>query len=219
MLFYDRAEDSVPVGPTEVRWSAERGDGVLLGANVLDDDVVHFVLLDLRRQVNVDLNAVLGVLLFDGVQQGVEPLRRAEVTNDPREVHLGQARRLRGVEVVHAVPDVLEDRGERRHTDTSTDEQNGLIVEEVLGRGAEGTVNHDTREHAVNRGVSGGADNLAAGVLLALALPLEVTADSLSKRTREVTDDTDVDRDVVLLGRAACMSARARSERTARLTS
>lgn len=73
------------------------------------DDVVHVVLLDLRSQVNVDLDPVLGVLLLDGLQQRVEPLRRAEVTDDPGEVDLRQARRLRLVEVVHAVPDRLQD--------------------------------------------------------------------------------------------------------------
>ena len=93
MLFYDRAEDSVPVGPTEVRWGAERGDGVLLGTDVLHDDVVHIVLLDLCRKVDVDLNSVLRVLLLDSLQQRVEPLRTAEVTDYPGEVDLHPGQR------------------------------------------------------------------------------------------------------------------------------
>lgn len=131
MLLRDRAEDPVPVRATVVRGRTERGDRVLLSTDVLDlfieqasagrppskrpiagethNDVVHVVLLNLRSQVNVNFNPVLGVLLLDGLQQRVEPLRGAEVTDDPGEVDLRQARRLRLVEVVHAVPDRLQD--------------------------------------------------------------------------------------------------------------
>ena len=131
VLLRDRAEDPVPVRATVVRGRTERGDSVLLSPNVLDlfmeqasarrfaesttttrgthDDVVHVVLLDLRSQVDVNFNPVLGVLLLNGLQQRVEPLRRAEVTDNPGEVDLRQARRLRLVKVVHAVPDRLQD--------------------------------------------------------------------------------------------------------------
>ena len=132
VLVDERAEHAVPVGPSEVRWRPEAGDRVLLCANILHDDIVHVLLADLCRQINIDLNAVLRVLLFDRVQKRVEPLGRPEVADDPRKVHLGEARRLGRVEVVHAVPDRLEDRRERSDTDTCTDEQHRLVVEEVL---------------------------------------------------------------------------------------
>ncbi len=210
VLLRDRAEDAVPVRAAEVRRRAQARDRVLLRADVLHNDVVHVLLLDLRRQVDVDLNPVLRVLLLDGVQERVEPLRRAEVTDDPGEVHLGQARGLRAVEVVHPVPDRLEDRRERRDTDTGTDEENRLVVQEVLGRGAERTIDHHTGENTVDRRVRGGADDLASGlVLLALALLVKVATDRLGEGTSEVTDDTDVDGDVVLLRRAGVMLARA----------
>ena len=99
---------------------------------------------------------------------------------------------------------MLENRRERRHTDTSTNEQDSLVVEEVLGRGAKRTVDHDTRQNAVHGRVRSRADDLAARILLALAFPVEVAADSFGERPREVTDDTNVDGDVVFLGRTTC---------------
>lgn len=56
------------------------------------DDVVHIVLLDLGSEVNVDLNPVLRVLFFDGLEQGAEPLRGTIVTDDPCEVDLRRVR-------------------------------------------------------------------------------------------------------------------------------
>ena len=209
MLVDDRAEHAVPVGATEVRGGPEARDRILLRADVLHDDVVHVLLADLRRQVDVDLDAVLRVLLLDRVQERVEPLGGAEVADDPREVHLGEARRLRRVEVVHPVPDRLEDRRERGDTNTRTDEQHRLVVEEVLRRGAERPVDHDAGQHAVNGRVRCGADDLAAG--LALLLPVEVAADGLGEVPGEVADDADVDGDVVLLRGATFVFRSARS--------
>jgi len=69
------------------------------------DDIVHVILLDFRREIDVDLDSILSILIFNGLQEGVEPLCAAEVTDDPGKVNLGEARRLRVVHVVHAVPD------------------------------------------------------------------------------------------------------------------
>ena len=78
--------------------------------------------------------------------------------------------------------------------------RHGLEVEEVLGRRTERTVDHDTGENAVDRGVRGGADDLAArAVLFALAPLFKVAANSLREGASEVTDDTDVDGNVVFL--------------------
>ena len=88
VLLDDGAEDAVPVGATEVGGRAQGGDGVLLRTDILDDDVVNLVLLDLSGEVDVDLDAVLRVLLLDGVEERVEPLRLREVTDDPGEVDL-----------------------------------------------------------------------------------------------------------------------------------
>ena len=99
-------------------------------------DVERFIILEFLCQVDVDLNAALGILIFNGLQKRVEPFRRAKVTNDPNEIdlhergghrgersvntrrwfsndrdstNLRQTGWLRIVEVVHAVPDGLQD--------------------------------------------------------------------------------------------------------------
>jgi len=128
VLLRNGGEDFVPVGTTEVGGRTERGDGILLSADILNDDIVHVILLDLGSEVDVDLNAVLGVLFFDGVEEGVEPFCYAKVTDDPGEVDLGETSGLGVVEVVHAVPDGLEDGSKWSNTDTSTDQENGLVV-------------------------------------------------------------------------------------------
>jgi len=56
-----------------------------------NNDVVHVILLDLGCKVDVDLNPILSVLLFDGMQEGMEPFRSTEITDDPREVHLNDS--------------------------------------------------------------------------------------------------------------------------------
>ena len=67
MLLDDGAKNAVPVGATEVGGRAQGGDGVLLRTDILDNAVVDLVLLDLAGEVDVDLDAVLRVLLLDGV--------------------------------------------------------------------------------------------------------------------------------------------------------
>ena len=113
VLLRNAREHPVPVRTTEVRRRPQAGDSILLRADVLHNDVVHLVLLELLRQVDVDLDPVLGVLLLDGVQERVEPFGGAEVTDDPGEVDLGQTSGLRAVEVVQAVPDRLQDTGRK----------------------------------------------------------------------------------------------------------
>jgi hypothetical protein len=49
---------------------------------------MHVVLFDLSSQVDVDLNPVLSVLLFYGVEEGMEPFCAAEISDDPGEVYL-----------------------------------------------------------------------------------------------------------------------------------
>jgi hypothetical protein len=88
MLIPNRSENLVPVRSAKVRRSAQGCNCVLLCTNVLNllhetmvrtgwqkerlatnNDVVHVVLLDAGREVDVNFNAVLGILLLDGVQQ------------------------------------------------------------------------------------------------------------------------------------------------------
>ena len=51
-------------------------------------DVERFIVLEFLCQVDVDLNAALGILVFNGLQKRVEPFRSAKITNDPNEIDL-----------------------------------------------------------------------------------------------------------------------------------
>ena len=108
------------------------------------------------RQPSRALTISLGGL--DLLEQRLEPTERRRVTADPEELYT-----LEGTEraLLLAVPDVLEDGRERRHTDTRADEQHRLVVQEVLRRGPERPVDHDAGEHTVNRRVRSGPDDLA----------------------------------------------------------
>ena len=91
-------------------------------------------------------------------------------------------------------------RSERRNADTGTDEKHGLVVQEVLGGRAKRSVDHDTGKNAVNGRVRRSADDLALGGS-ALVLLVEIAPDGLGQRLGKVTDDTDMNGDVVLFGR------------------
>lgn len=54
-----------------------------------DNDVVHIILLNLGGKIDVDLDTVLSVLFFNGMQERMEPFGCSEVTDDPSEVDLG----------------------------------------------------------------------------------------------------------------------------------
>jgi hypothetical protein len=88
-------------------------------------------------------------------------------------------------------------RSERSDTNTSTDKQDRLIVQEILRRRAERTVDHDTGKDLIKRR----RNDPTASILLTLAI--KVATDSLGKLAREITNNTNVDRDIVFLGGAS----------------
>ena len=53
------------------------------------DDIVHVILLNSGREVDVNLDTVPSILIFNGLQERVEPLCAAKVTDDPGKVDLG----------------------------------------------------------------------------------------------------------------------------------
>ena len=97
-----------------------------------------------------------------------------------------------------------DSRGERCDADTSADEQHCLVLQKVFRGRAERTVDHDAGQHTVQGWVCARTDDPAAWVLLAfltlVALLVKVAAERFGKLAREITDDTDVHRDVVFLG-------------------
>lgn len=192
----DTTENHVPVGTTKVGRCAQTGDGVLVGVRVVNHDVGSIVGFDLGRQVRVDLNALVDVLGLDGEQQRTEPLEGAKVTANPEEVDLGKAGL--GLRVVHAVPDRLENGSKGRDTNTSTDEDRDLVLEHVLGSGAEGAVDVDTGEHTAEGGVDIRVVAVDADDVGPASLLVPLTTQRLRNGTGEVTHHTHVDGNVVL---------------------
>lgn len=181
------------------------------------DDIVHVIFLDFGSEIDVNLDPVLSILIFNGFQEGVEPLCTAKVTDDPSKVNLGEARRLRVVHAVHAVPDRFQYaviklvssmflsngrnlRGEWRNTNTSTDKQNSFIVQKVLRRATKWTIDHDAWKCPVQGWVRVGAyHHTTDSIYFLLLLGIKITTEGLGECRSKVADDTNMNRDVVLL--------------------
>lgn len=207
MYLPDTPEHGPPVRPPEVRRRPQPRDRIAVRVRIVDHDIGRVVRLDLRRQVRVDLDVIVHVLGLDGEQQAPEPLETPEVAAHPEEVHLAETRLL--LRVVHPVPDGLENRGERRHADARADEDGCLVFEDVFGGRPEGPVDVDARKHAAERWVDTAcvgtvlvdADDLG-GISTSASRPVYLTSKCFADSFGEVAHHTDVNGDVVLLGRA-----------------
>jgi hypothetical protein len=92
---------------------------------------VLFVLdMAMSRTHGVDLNVVIDILGFDSQEERSEPLKRAEISADPKEVDLPQARTTLGV--VHPIPDTLQDGGKWRDTNTGTDQHGNFKLKHIF---------------------------------------------------------------------------------------
>jgi len=174
--------------------SPERGDRVLLSPHILNNDVVHIVVFDLGGQININLDPVLRILFFNGVQERVEPFGSPKVADDPGKVDFGEASRLGIIKVVHSVPNRLEDGSKRSDADTSTDQEYRLILQEILTSASERTIDHDSGQNPVN-----GRDD-ESSLLLSLVLGIEITSAGLGESGSKVSDNPDVYAQVIFLG-------------------
>jgi hypothetical protein len=158
--------------------------------------VVSFVLRLLTGgSYCVDLNMIVKILSFDSQEQRPEPLKRAEISANPEKVHFSEA--SAALRVVHPVPDTLEDRSERCHTDTGTDQYSDFELEHIFRGRTERTVDVNSRENLAKC-------DLCGSVLFTLRAALfKAASECLSERLRKVADHTNVDGDVVLLRRAS----------------
>lgn len=69
-------------------------------------DIVHVILLDLCGKIDGYLDLIVNILLFDSMQERMEPFGGTKVANNPSEVNLGQTRALRLiVQVIKTIPD------------------------------------------------------------------------------------------------------------------
>lgn len=194
MLLRNRREHPIPIRPPKMRRRPQPANRILLAPHIVHHDIRRVVLLDLRGEVDRDLDPAHRVLLFDRLEERVEPFGGPKVPDDPCEVHLGETRGFGVVHVVHPVPDAFEDGRERSDADTRTDEEHGFVFQEILRRRAERTVDHHAREDTVHRRW----DHFAFSTAL-LLFRIEITSKRFRQRARKVTNDTNVHGDVILL--------------------
>lgn len=149
-----------------------------------------------HKTYGVDLDVIIDILRLDSQQQRSEPFERSEVSADPEEVDLPQSR-TGSLRVVHAVPDTLKNGRERCDTDTGTTENGDFELEYILRGRTERTINVDSGKNLTQGDLFAGPTLLT---LLAGWLLVCVAAKRLTEGLGEVTDHTNVDRDVVFLG-------------------
>ena len=85
-------------------------------------------------------------------------------------------------------------RSKRSDTDTSTDQEDRLILQEILTGASERTVDHDSGQNLADR-----RDN-ETSLLLGLVLGIEITSARLGESSSEVSDNPDVYAQVIFLG-------------------
>lgn len=155
----------------------------------------------------MDLNMIIHVLRLNSEEQAAEPLETPKVPADPEEVHFAQPRLL--LRVVHAVPDALEDGGERGDADAGADEDGGLVFEDVFRGAAEGAVDVDAGEDSAEGGVHGGcvgavfvnADYLRSILLSSSPWSVHFASEGFADRLCKIANHADVNRYVIFLGR------------------
>ena len=149
----------------------------------------------------MDFDVVLQVLSFDGEQQRPEPFEGAKVTANPEEVNLSES--CLALWVVHAVPDALEDRCERRDTNTGTAKHSDFELEYVLRGTAKRSINVHAREDSLQSWVRVCLGCLLHDRFVCPTLPIKFSTKCFGKRPGKVAHATDMDRDVVFF-RCAC---------------
>lgn len=105
-------------------------------------------------------------------------------------------------------------RSERSNTDTSADEQDSFIFEKVFRSTTEWAVNHDTRESPVQRRIGVSADDGTATLFLFFCI--EIATNGFGKCGGEVTNHTNMNRDVVFFRSTERESIKAIEEKLSR---
>lgn len=187
------------VGPPKVGARLEFGEGVDLGTDRVEHDVLRGIHVELLREVGVDLEKLDTVaagalcrlvrLRLERGQQRLEPFEGARVLADPDE--LDAAKAARRVGPVAQVPNVLQDRGPRGDADTGADEYGNLVIEDVLRGGAVGTIDPQAGHLlAILQGDLVHAHGVDALVQLGLS---RARADGVAESSGKITDLAHVD--------------------------
>lgn len=200
------AIDRLPIRTTVHCARAEERQRIILCACIVDDDTPDGVLVELLRQVEVDAQKV-GVHLrrLDLLEQRLEPTKAWCITADPEK--LDAAERTEPASLL-PVPNVLENARKRRDTDTSTDENGHLGLEDIFCGRTIGTIDADhwkwarggcwiqLDEISTTSHASGILTVLLGGLHSCLSQASDDagrSTNALSKSPREVTDLSDMD--------------------------
>lgn len=207
-------QDTVPhtseqfreVGTTEVCAGLELGQRVAIGSHGVQHDVVGRVDVELLGQVGVDLQELntraaghassLGGLLLERGQQSLEPLERGGILANPEE--LDTAKTGWWVGTVAQVPNVLENGSPGSDTNTSTNQNSNLVLEHVLGGGSVRSIDLN-RRHLLTVLQSDLIHSHGVDSLVHLSLS-SASTDCVTKCASEVTDLTNVDRHIGIVG-------------------
>lgn len=187
----DAVKLHIKVGASEAGPGAQSCHSIGKGAVLVDHQVTDFRVPQTTSQEGMNLNELVQILGLEGQQKRLEPFERLLVSANPEEVDLVQLGGLGGV--VDSVPDTLQNTGERRHSDTGSEQYRHLVLEDILRGSSEGSVNHDPGQNC--------HQTIAiAQTLFPLSDTLCVTSEFLGQLLGKVSDDTHVDTNVVLLG-------------------
>lgn len=147
----------------------------------------------------MDLDRAIHVLSFNRHEKRPEPFKRTIVSTDPEEVDFPKS--CLSLWVIHPVPDTLQNRCEWCHTNPSAYQYGYLILEHVLRRTSERSVDIHSWQDFTNgwidvhlRSIMVDAHNSRTFRKMSV---LEVTSNGCSESLGEVADTANVDRDVV----------------------
>jgi hypothetical protein len=82
----DGAEECVPIRPAEPGGRAQGGDGILF--RFVKHEVVNIIHVELAREIDINFNSMVNVLLLDCLQERVEPYHCSEIAYYPNEIDL-----------------------------------------------------------------------------------------------------------------------------------
>lgn len=197
-----------PVGAAKHGAGAEECERVVLCAGIIDGDVPKHVFVNLLGEVDVDAQEVrisLGCLDFR--QETLEPTKRWSITANPEEFNTAKRST---VALSLAVPYILENGGKGSDTDTGSDQDSDLDIKHILSRGAERTVDANGGESESAVAIEFDEVSTCRSIILLLGALHRgrghgsndrwADTETVAKSTGEVTDLSDVDRNIGIFG-------------------
>jgi len=202
------AVDGHPVRASEHGTGAEERKGVVLRAGIVNGDVPEHVLADLLSEVDVDTQEVgIGLSSLNFGQETLEPTERGSITANPEEF---DATKRPAIALSLTVPDILKDGRKRSDTNTGSDQNGNLDVENILSRGTERTVDADLGKTESAAGIKFHKVSTRRCILAFLGAfhgsrghgsdHRWADAKTVAKSTCPVTDLSNVDGDIGIFG-------------------